>query len=115
MPSALLAAVVVVVKYGGSISFNKGLILTEVVMLPYAFEKMPIPVKNKPVTENEKIYFGKMARLVYAVELAVGIGFIGIGRMERALSVLAAHGVIFIMAVGDSVFRFIRKGILDKP
>ena len=115
MSAAVLAAVVVVVGYVGNISFDKELILAEVVMLPYVFKKMPIPVKNKPITENEKIHFGKMARLVYAVELAVGIVLIGLGRMECALSVLAAHGVIFIMAVGDSAYQFVKKGYKYKP
>ncbi|MDE7444519.1 MAG: accessory gene regulator B family protein [Lachnospiraceae bacterium] len=110
MSAAALAAVVVVVRYAGNMSFSKELILAEVVVLPYVFKKMPIPVKNKPITENEKIHFGKRARLVYAVELAVGIVFIGFGRVESALSVLAAHGVIFIMAVGESVYQFVKRG-----
>ena len=110
MSAAVLAAVVVVVRYAGNMSFDKELILAEVVMLPYVFKKMPIPVKNKPITENEKIHFGKVARLVYAVELAVGILLIGVGRMESALSVLVAHGVIFIMAVGDSAYQFVKSG-----
>lgn len=110
MSTAVLVAVVVVVRYGSNMSFSKELILAEAVMLPYVFKKMPIPVKNKPVTENEKIHFGKMARWVYAVELAVGIVLIGVGRMESAISVVAAHGVIFIMAVGDSVYRFVKRG-----
>lgn len=110
MSAVLLAAVVVVVRYAGNMSFSKGLILAEVVMLPYVFKKMPIPVKNKSVTENEKIHFGKMARLVYVVELAVGIVLIGLGRVESALSVLAAHGVIFIMAAGDSAYQFVKRG-----
>ena len=110
MSAVLLAAVVVVVRYAGNVSFSKELILAEMVMLPYVFKKMPIPVKNKPITENEKIHFGKMARLVYAAELAVVIVLIGGGRMESALSVLAAHGVIFIMAVGDSAYQFVKRG-----
>ena len=105
MSAAVLGAIVAVVRYVSNISFNKELILAEVVMLPYVFKKMPIPVKNKPISENEKIHFGKMARWVYAVELAVGIVLIGLGRMEIALSVLAAHGVVFIMAVGDSIYN----------
>ncbi|MBD5546019.1 MAG: accessory gene regulator B family protein [Lachnospiraceae bacterium] len=113
MSATVLGAVVAVVRYVGNISFSKELILAEVVMLPYVFKKMPIPVKNKPISENEKIHFGKMARWVYAVELAVGIVLIGLGRMEIALSVLAAHGVVFIMAVGDSAYRFV-KGVINK-
>lgn len=110
MSVAVLGAVVVVVRYAGNMSFDKELILAEVVMLPYVFKKMPIPVKNKPITENEKIHFGKVARLVYTVELAVGIVLIRLGRVESALSVLAAHGVIFIMAVGDSAYQFVKRG-----
>lgn len=109
MSAAVLVMVVVVVRYAGNLSFNKELILTEAVMLPYMFKKMPIPVKNKPITENERIHFGKMARLVYAAGIVAEIAFAGLGRMESALSVLAAHGVVLAMAVGNSVYQFVKR------
>lgn len=109
MSAVMLTAIIFIVRSAGAVRFNRGLLLAEAVMLPYAFKKMPVPVKNKPLTENEKIHFGKRAKLLYLIELAAEIAFIGVGRIEYALSVMAAHMVIFIMAAGDSVYWFVRK------
>lgn len=109
MSAVLLSAAVAAVRYAGGINFNKWLLLAEAVMLPYVFCKVPIPVKNKPITENEKARFGKRAKVLYGVELVIEIVFAGAGKTEYALAVLAAHGVIFLMAVGDSVCRLIKR------
>ena len=82
MSAALLTAAVAVVRYAGGISLNKWLFLAEIVMLPYVFVKVPIPVKNKPITENEKIRFGKRAKVLYAVELAAEMVLVGAGGVE---------------------------------
>lgn len=106
MSAALLTAAVAAVRYAYGIRFSQWLLLTEIVMLPCVFKKVPIPVKNKPITENEKVHFGKRARILYGVEILAEVVFVGVGRLEYALAVLIAHEVIFLMAVGDGIYRF---------
>lgn len=109
MSAVLLITAVAAVRYAGAMHYGKWLLWAEAVMLPYVFWKVPIPVKNKPITENEKARFGKRAKILYGVELAVEIVLAGAGRTEYALAVLAAHGVIFLMAVGDEGWRLVRR------
>lgn len=81
----------------GRLSFPEGVFLTEIFLLPYIFRRVPVPVKNKPMTENERLHFRKCARFLYILELSAGIFFLRIQQPEYAMAVLCAHLIIFLL------------------
>lgn len=78
----------------------------EIFILPYIFSKVPLTVPNKPISENERIYFGKMTKIIYVSELVIGLCFIGIDKMQYAYSVLCAHLIIFTLAIISNVGKY---------
>lgn len=83
----------------------EGFFLTEIFLLPYIFRRVPVPVKNKPVSENERLHFRKCARLLYILELAAGIFFLRIHQAEYAMAVLCAHLIIFLLIFFHCVWK----------
>ena len=105
MSAGMLIAAVITVKFIENITSFKSLFALEILMLPYIFIKVPMPVRNKTITENERTHFGKRARWLYAIELIVGSIFLWTGKEQYALAILVAHLVLFIMTMADSISR----------
>ncbi len=100
-----LISVILVIRTASRFGLDAELFVMEIILLPYIFKKVPIPIKNKPLSNNEKEYFGKMTRILYFVEVLIEAIFLIIGKPVYMLSVLAAHIIIFVLAVLDSVTR----------
>lgn len=75
------------------------LLIPEAVMTPLIFKYTPLPVKNKPVSENERIYFKKKMRQIYCIELTTALALLFLGNTTCTMSILAVHIVLFIMVV----------------
>lgn len=109
MSAIMLIGVILAVNAAAGLEGCGRLFAMEILLLPYIFIKVPIPIKNRPLSENESRYFGKKARVLYGVELAVGLLFLWIGKENYALSILAVHLIIFLMAAADVVTRRLKK------
>lgn len=105
MSAGMLIAAVITVKFIGKIPLYRSLFVLEILMMPYIFIKVPIPVRNRTITENERIHFKKRARWLYIIELITESIFIWAGKEQYALAILVAHVVLFIMVLIDSISR----------
>ncbi len=75
------------------------LLIPEMVITPFVLKHMPLPVENKPVSEKERVYFGKKARQIYCIELTTALILLCFGKPICTMSILAVHIVLFIMVV----------------
>ncbi len=98
----LIISTVVVVGIS-KLSYGNYFFLLEVIMLPCIFRKSPIPNVNKPITENERVYFNKKVKQIYVVELLVALLLLFMEKDTFALSILAVHIVLFIMILMEAI------------
>ena len=101
--ATMLIISVVAVKISAKFLWCNYLFLSEIILLPCIFKATPIPNKNKPITENERIYFNKKVKQIYVIELLVEVFLLFIKRNTFALSILAVHIVLFIMVLMEVV------------
>lgn len=113
MSAIMLIGVILAVRAAAGLEGCGRLLIMEILLLPYIFIKVPIPIKNRPLSENEKRHFGKAARMLCGAELAVELLFLWRGKELYALSILAVHLIIFLMAAADSVTRRLKKENYD--
>ena len=85
------------------------LLVIEVIMMPIIFLGTPIPVKNKPITNNEYLHFKKKVKQIYCIEVVVILIFFWCDKPIYAFSIMATQVVIFIMAGIDILSRAIQK------
>lgn len=76
---------------------NQGIFGTEIIMLIYIWNRIPVPVKNKPMSESERLHFQKRARVLYTLELLTEIIFLSVHRAEWAMAVWSAHLIVFLL------------------
>ncbi len=100
-----LVASVVVIEYVSILTYGNYFFLLEVIMLPCIFRESPIPNVNKPITENERVYFNKKVKQIYVIELLVEVFLLFLRRDTFALSILAVHIVLFIMVLPEAVHK----------
>ena len=85
--------------------FVQVFLMAEFLILLYVFNKIPIPVLNKPMSENERMYFRKRARVLYVLEVLAGFCLVLAGYRQCALAILSAHVMIFILVFYNSVYK----------
>lgn len=100
-----LVASVVVIECVSILTYSDYFFLLEVIMLPCIFSRSPIPNVNKPITENERVYFNKKVKQIYVIELLVEVVLLFLERDVFALSILAVHVVLFIMVLPEAVHK----------
>lgn len=107
MSAVMQILVILAVRVMETVDLCSGIfIIIEIFMLPYIFRKIPLPVPNKPISENERIYFRKKAKVIYASELVISLCFIGIDKMQYAYSILCAHLIIFVLVIINNVHQY---------
>lgn len=99
----ILILSVIAVKSVNDLIYSNYLFLLEIIMSPCIFKRAPIPNINKPITENERVYFKKKVKQIYVIELLVEVVLLFLGRNVFALSILAVHIVLFIMVLLDMI------------
>lgn len=106
--SALMQiAVILMVRALGSAEFmNPEIFGTEVIMVFYIWNRIPVPVKNKPMSESERLHFRKKARILYILELLIEIIFLAAHRTEWAMAVLSAHLMVFFLVFFSEVEKW---------
>ncbi|MBO5210034.1 MAG: accessory gene regulator B family protein [Lachnospiraceae bacterium] len=85
------------------------LLVIEVVMMPVIFIGTPIPVKNKPITNNEYLHFKKKVKQIYCIELVIIMILFWCDKPVYAFSIMATQAVIFVMTGIDIFSRVIQK------
>lgn len=99
MSAGMLIAVIVAVQYvNGLQSAAWTPFAAEVIMMPFICRHSPIPHKNRPISENERIHFKRKVKIVYSAELAAAFVLQYLGQPVCALTILAVHAILFIMA-----------------
>ena len=98
-----LVASVVSVEAMSVLIYGKYFFLLEGIIVPCLFIATPIPNVNKPITENERVYFNKKVKQIYIIELLLELVLLFLGRNVFALSILAVHIVLFIMVLLDMI------------
>lgn len=83
------------------------LFATEVFMIPYVFMRIPIPIENKPMNDNEKRHFGRRTRILYLLETVVEIALLAVGWRQSALAILLAHVTILVLVIRDDICKLI--------
>ena len=105
----LIMSIVVVQKLAEMAMAWWILLVIEVIMMPIIFLGTPIPVKNKPITNNEYLHFKKKVKQIYCIEVVVILIFFWCDKPIYAFSIMATQVVIFIMAGIDILSRAIQK------
>ncbi|MBQ6806794.1 MAG: accessory gene regulator B family protein [Lachnospiraceae bacterium] len=105
----LIMSIVVVQKLAEMAMAWWILLVIEVIMMPIIFIGTPIPVKNKPITNNEYLHFKKKVKQIYCIEVVVILIFFWCDKPIYAFSIMATQVVIFIMAGIDILSRAIQK------
>ncbi len=96
-----------IIEYNISIElFVLEVIICGLVLMKFA----PIDVKQKKITDNERIYFKKVMMIVFIVECFGGIILI---LMEKAIYASSIF-VSFILCVFFLAVELVRKRIIDK-
>lgn len=103
--AGILIASVIVVKVIAGLQITDWFFLLEMIMLPCVFRGTPMPDVNKPITENESIYFKKKVKQIYTIELVVEMILLFCGLDTFALSIWAVHVVLFIMVLVDFLLK----------
>ena len=70
-----------------------------IVLIPFIFKQAPLPVANKPISENERIHFKRRVKQLYSIELMTTVILLYFGEVSCALAILAVHVVLFIMVL----------------
>lgn len=109
MSAGMFVLAIVLISGLAAVSKTEYLFLLEMIMIPYIFRRIPIPVKNKPLSENERKYFGRRTKLFYILEILIGLIFLFSNKEQLALSVLLAHMVIFLLVFRNQVNIQIHK------
>lgn len=109
LSSIMQVCVIKVIKMLIDTGITNELLLMEIIFLPYVFKKVPIPIINKPLTENEKRHFGLRAKQWYIIEVVVAIVLAYIGREQSVLAIIASHFVIFLLALINSMSKILKS------
>ena len=97
LSAGMLIVVVVLIECLDSTTVGKWLFLSEIIMMPCAFKRLPIPAQSKPISENERLHFRKKVKQIYIAELIAELLMLGAGKNAWALSILGVHVVLFTM------------------
>ena len=108
LSAIMLICVILVEKMILNIGVTKELLFMEIIFFPYIFKRVPIPIINRPLSENEKKHFGMRARQWYVAEVVVAIVLAFIGREQSVLAILASHFVIFLLALIDGIGKLLQ-------
>lgn len=103
----LVSAILLVQKLAGMELDWWIFLIVEVIMMPVIFIGTPIPVKNKPITDNEYCHFKKKVKQIYFIEVALILILIWCGKPVYSLSIMATQVVIFVMAAIDIIVKTI--------
>lgn len=101
--ASILIISVMAVKLVVNLDIGAWLFLLEVIILPCVFHGTPIPNRNKPITENERLHFNRKVKQIYFLELLVELFLLFQGLNTLALSILAVHVVLFIMVFAGTL------------
>lgn len=107
--ASILIASVIAVKFIASLSISSWVFFLEVIMLPCVFHGTPMSDVNKPITENESIYFNKKVKQIYSIELIVELILLFCDLDTFALSIWAVHVVLFTMVLVDFLLKGARR------
>lgn len=75
------------------------LLIPEIIITPFIFKHTPLPVENKPISENERVHFKKKVKQIYCIELTTALILLYFGKTTCIMSILAVHTVLFVMVV----------------
>lgn len=75
------------------------LLIPEIIITPFIFKHTPLPVENKPISENERVHFKKKVKQIYCIELTTALILLYFGKPTCTMSILAVHTVLFVMVV----------------
>ncbi|MDE7341998.1 MAG: accessory gene regulator B family protein [Lachnospiraceae bacterium] len=100
LSAGMLISVILVIQYINSMNPLKWILLIpEIVLIPFIFRQAPLPVANKPISENERIHFKRRVKQLYSIELMTTVILLYFGEVSCALSILAVHVVLFVMVL----------------
>lgn len=98
--ACMLIGVIIVVQYISIMELAFWMpFVPEVIITPCILKCTPIPHKNRPVSENERMHFKRKVKVVYSVELLLAVLLQYLGKSTYALTILAVHMIIFIMVI----------------
>ena len=95
MSATMQILVILAVRAMVNVDLCVSILVIEIFMLPYIFRKIPLPVPNKPISDNERRIFCKKAKIIYVLELIICLCFIGLDKMQYAYAILGAHLIVF--------------------
>lgn len=99
LSACMLLAVIFFVQHIDAAKIGWRIFIPELIITPCVFKCTPIPVKTRPMSENERMHFKRRLRQLYCLELLAAIVLQYFGRTADALTILSVHMIIFIMAV----------------
>lgn len=98
LSACMLISVIVIVQFiDAGNPARWPLLVPEVVIVPFIFKYAPVPVANRPVSDNERVHFRKKVRQIYCIELTMALILLYFGMTTCAMSILAVHAVLFVM------------------
>lgn len=96
----MLISVILAVQWTAGLEFAAWEpFIPEILMTPCIFAKTPMPDKNRPISENERVHFKRKVKQIYLLELAAAMCLQWLGQTTCALTILAVHAIIFIMVI----------------